>query len=166
MRNLRCAMRCAGEIIAPVKIHRIANAAALVLALVLALMPLARAADTAVPGWDLDQFRQASTIEVMTTEPDVGEHWSKLWVVVIDGQPYVRLGTRSYGRVQRNTTSPYIKLKLEDQEFDQVKLEEMPAMKDQVAAAMAGKYWMDVLIRYESHPMAARLVPAAAPATP
>lgn len=98
----------------------------------------------------------------MTTEPEVGEHWSKLWVVVIDGQPYVRLGDRAYGRVQRNTTSPNVKLKVGDQEFDKVKLEEMPDMKDKVAAAMADKYFMDKLIRYESHPMVARLVPEAA----
>jgi len=30
-------------------------------------------------------------------------------------------------------------------------------MKEQVAAAMADKYWMDILIRHESHPMVARL---------
>ncbi len=28
----------------------------------------------------------------------------------------------------------------------------MPDMKEKVAAAMADKYWMDVLIRHESHP--------------
>jgi len=36
-------------------------------------------------------------------------------------------------------------------------------MKEKVAAAMADKYRIDVLIRYESHPMVARLVPAATP---
>jgi len=84
-------------------------------------------------------------------------------VVVIDGQPYIRLGDRSYGRIQRNTTSPYVKLKVVDQEFDKVKVEEMPDMKEKVAAAMADKYWMDILIRHESHPMVARLVPEASP---
>ena len=39
----------------------------------------------------------------------------------------------------------------------------MPDMKQKVAAAMADKYWMDVLIRHESHPMVARLVPEAPP---
>ena len=68
-------------------------------------------------------------------------------MVVIDDQPFVRLGSRSYGRVQRNTTSPYIKLKVGDQEFDKVKLEEMPDMKDKVAAAMADKYFINKLIR-------------------
>jgi hypothetical protein len=144
------------------KIYRIAN---LVLWFVLsiALANAARAEEKVVPGWDPSVFRDASTIKIMTTEPDVGEHWSNLWVVVIDGQPYVRFGDRAYGRVQRNTTSPYVKLKVADQEFDKVKVEETPDMKDKVAAAMADKYWMDVLIRHESHPMVARLVPEASP---
>ena len=148
------------------RLHRIANAAIFVAALFIALVTAARATDSAVPGWDLSAFRDQSIIQIMTTEPDVGEHWSKLWVVVIDDQPYVRLGGRSYGRVQKNTTSPYVKLKVGDQEFDKVKLEEMPAMKDKVAAAMADKYFMDKLIRYENHPMVARLTPEAAPPAP
>ena len=39
----------------------------------------------------------------------------------------------------------------------------MPDMKEKVGAAMADKYWMDVVIRHESHPMVARLAPEAAP---
>ena len=148
------------------KIYRVANLAVLSLVLSIAFAAAARADDEAVPGWDPAVFRDASTVKVMTTEPDVGEHWSNLWVVVIDGQPYVRLGDRAYGRIQRNSTSPYVKLKVADQEFDKVKVEEMPGMKEKVAAAMANKYWMDVLIRHESHPMVARLVPEpAAPET-
>jgi hypothetical protein len=42
-------------------------------------------------------------------------------------------------------------------------VEEMPDMKEKVAAAMADKYWMDILIRHESHPMVARLVPEVSP---
>ena len=145
------------------KLYRAASLGVLSFLLSIALIPAASADDKAVPGWDPTVFRDASTIKVMTTEPDVGEHWSNLWVVVIDGQPYVRLGDRSYGRIQRNTTSPYVKLKVADQEFDRVKVVEMPDMKEKVAAAMAYKYWMDVLLRHESHPMVARLVPEATP---
>ena len=145
------------------KIYRTANLAMLSFILSIALATAARADDKAVPGWDPAMFRDASTIKIMTTEPDVGEHWSNLWVVVIDGQPYVRLGDRSYGRIQKNSTSPFVKLKVADQEFDKVKVEEMPDMKEKVGAAMADKYWMDVLIRHESHPMVARLVPEATP---
>ena len=148
------------------KINRIANLAILSLVLSAALATAAGADEKAVPGWDPAVFRDASTIKILTTEPDVGEHWSNLWVVVIDGQPYVRLGDRAYGRIQRNTTSPFVKLKVADQEFDKVKVEEMPDMKEKVGAAMADKYWMDVLIRHESHPMVARLVPEATPPEP
>jgi len=120
-----------------------------------------------VPGWEADTFRNAGTIKIMTTEPDAGEHWSNLWVVVIDGQPYVRLGARASGRIERNTTKPYVKLKVGDHQFDRVKVEEMPDMKDKVAAAMADKYTLDFLVRHESHPAVARLsVEAPSPATP
>lgn len=144
-------------------IHRIANLAVLSLVLSIAFAPTAGADDKAARGWEPAVFRQASTIKIMTTEPDVGEHWSNLWVVVIDGQPYVGLGERAYARIRKNTASPYVKLKVAGLEFDQVKVEEMPDMKEKVAAAMADKYWMDILVRHESHPMVARLVPEAPP---
>ena len=82
----------------------------------------------------------------------------------MDGQLYVRLGERSFGRIQKNTTNPYLKVKVGDQEFDRVRWEPAPDMKDKVAAAMADKYFMDILIRHESHPMTARLVAEPTPA--
>ena len=146
------------------KINRIARVIVLLGIFSIASLAAVRAADNnPVPGWDPSAFNNESTLQIMTTEPDVGEHWSKLWLVVIDNQLYVRLGDRAYGRIQRNTTSPYIKLKVAGQEFDKVKVEEMPDMKDKVAAAMADKYFMDILIRLESHPMVARLIPEATP---
>jgi hypothetical protein len=141
------------------KIYRVMGFAVFSVLLSTAFAAVANADNQAVPGWDPALFQTASTIKIMTTEADVGEHWFNLWVVVIDGQPYVRLGDRSYGRIQKNTTSPYVKLKVADKEFDKVKLEEMPDMKEKVGAAMGDKYWLDILIRHESHPMVARLVP-------
>lgn len=124
----------------------------------------AGAADSAVAGWDPNAFRDQSTLQIMTTAPEEGEHWSKLWLVVIDGRLYIRLGNRSFGRVQKNTTNPYLKVKVGDQEFDRVRLDPALDMKDKVAAAMADKYFMDILIRHQSHPMTARLVAEQAPA--
>src|SRR5260221_13243245 len=101
------------------KTYRIANFALLTFilsfAFAFAFATAACAGDKAVPAWDPTVFRTASTIKIMTTEPEVGEHWSNLWVVVIDGQPYVRLGDRAYGRIQRNATSPYVRLKVAGQ---------------------------------------------------
>ncbi len=142
------------------------TAAAVLIALSMAFAAtVVGAADSAVPGWDPNAFRDLSTLQIMTTAPEEGEHWSKLWLVVIDGQVYVRLGDRSYGRVQKNTTNPYLKVKVGDNEFDRVRLDPAPEMTDKVAAAMADKYFMDILIRHESHPMTGRLVaePALAP---
>jgi hypothetical protein len=54
-------------------------------------------------------------------------------------------------------------VKVGDNEFDKVRLEPALEMTDKVAAAMADKYFMDILIRHESHPMTARLVAEPAP---
>lgn len=133
--------------------------------LLLIVIGAAHAADTTVPGWDPDMFsHDQSTLQIMTIDPEEGAHWSNLWLVAIDGQLYVRLGDRSYGRVQKNTTSPYVKIKVDDKEFDKVRLEPALDMKDKVAAAMADKYFMDILIRHASHPMTARLVAEPTPA--
>ena len=58
-------------------IHRVASLAVLSLVVSIAFAATANAEGKAVPGWDPAVFRQASTIKIMTTEPDVGEHWSK-----------------------------------------------------------------------------------------
>jgi hypothetical protein len=127
-------------------------------------MGASAAANSPVAGWDPNAFSDESTLQIMTTVPDEGEHWSKVWLVVMDGQLYVRLGERSFGRIQKNTTNPYLKVKVADQEFDRVRWEPALDMKDKVAAAMADKYFMDILIRHESHPMTARLVAEPTPA--
>lgn len=96
------------------------------------------AADNPVPGWDPDAFsHDQSTLQIMTIDPAAGAHWSKLWLVAIDGQLYVRLGDRAFGRVRKNTSSPYVKVKVDDKEFDKVRLEPAPDMTDKVADAMA-----------------------------
>jgi hypothetical protein len=147
------------------KIRRMVAVASIFL--VTALVTRVLAAGNGVPGWDPDAFRDQNTLQIMTTNADGEEHWSNLWLVVIDHQLYVRLGDRSWDRVQKNKTVPWVKVKVGDKQFDKVLLETAPEMVDRVAAAMAEKYWLDLLIRYEEHPCTARLIaqptPAAAP---
>jgi len=118
--------------------------------------------DDVGPGWDPNSFKDSSTLEIATTSPGESEHWSNLWLVVIDNQLYVRLGDRAYGRIQDNTTKPYIKVKVAGKEFDKVHVYETTEMAGKVADAMAQKYFLDILVRHESHPMVARLVAEAA----
>ena len=116
------------------------------------------AAANLAPGWNPNAFQDENTLEVMTVGAKEGEHWSRLWLVVIDGKLYVRLGERSFERVQKNVASPYVQVKIAGQRFDRVRVEAAPDMAEKVAAAMADKYLLDVLVRHESHPMTARLV--------
>jgi hypothetical protein len=109
-------------------------------------------------GWDPVAFRDQRTLQIMTTGAEEGAHWSKLWLVVIDGQLFVRLDGRTFERVKENLAGQYVMLKIGDQKFERVRLEAAPDMSGRVAAAMADKYPMDVLIRHESHPMTARLI--------
>jgi len=108
--------------------------------------------------WHPDTFRNQRTLQIMTTGAEEGARWSKLWLVVIDGQLFVRLDGRTFDRVRKNLAGQYVMLKIGDQEFERVRLEPAPYMSRKVAAAMAEKYPMDVLIRHESHPMTARLI--------
>ena len=110
--------------------------------------------------WDAPAFSNERTLELQTVDADEGPHWSTVWLVVIDGQVYVRLGNRATGRMQGNTTKPYVKVRVAGQEFDRVLAEIEPNMVDAVAKAMAEKYWADVLIRHFDHPMTMRLTPA------
>jgi hypothetical protein len=101
----------------------------------------------------------------MTVGSQQREHWSKLWLVVIERQLYVRLGNRAFARVQENASRPYVKVKIAGREFDRVRIEAAPEMTERVAAAMADKYFIDILVRHESHPMTARLIAEAAPSS-
>ena len=117
----------------------------------------------AAASWDLSLFQKESTLQFFTVNASAEEHWSTVWVVVIDGAPYVRLGSASTDRINGNTKAPYVNIKIAGQEFDHVLAQSVPEMRDKVMAAMRDKYWMDFTVRYSNHPLIMRLVPPAAP---
>ena len=126
----------------------------------LALIPLLLAAAPAVAAdWTPRAWANASTIELRTTRPDEGEHWFPVWLVVIDNQVYVRLGSRAATRVEKNTTAPHLAVRIKGQQFDRVTGIAAPEDTERVAQAMAAKYWGDVLIRHFRHPLTLRLAP-------
>jgi len=134
-------------------------------ALSLASVGLGRGADNPVPGWDPNGFRPQSTLEIMTIGTQEGEHWTRLWWVVVDGQVYVQLGDQAFRRVRENFARPYVEVKIAGQKFARVRLEAAPDMKGKVADAMAAKYPTDDVILRQSHPTTVRLVaePASQP---
>lgn len=108
--------------------------------------------------WDPESFRGVETLDFLTVGAEEGEYWSPVWLVVLDGQVYIRLGGRAAGRIEGNTTAPYIGVKIDGQQFDRVRADPAPEMAERVAAAMADKYWSDLFIRFFPHPLTMRLV--------
>jgi hypothetical protein len=127
-------------------------------AVVLSLVPTFVAAGT----WNPAMFAGESTLQLKTTAAGEGEHWFPVWLVVVDDEVYVRLGSRAASRMERNTTAPYVGVRIGGQEFDRVKAVAMPEKAAAVADAMARKYWSDVIVRHFHHPMTVKLVPEVA----
>ena len=110
-------------------------------------------------GWDPQRFATEDTLKLRTNCPEEGEYWFKVWVVVIDGQVYVRLGNRAAGRVQCNSTAPYLGVEVSGQRFDHVRGTPAPEMVERVATAMADKYTSDIFVHFFPHPLTLRLAP-------
>ena len=109
--------------------------------------------------WTPGAYAKESTLELKTAAAGEGEHWFPVWLVVVDDQVYVRLGSRAAGRIEGNTTAPYVGVRVAGQEFPRVKGIPAPEKTERVAQAMADKYWSDVVIRHFNHPLTLRLVP-------
>ena len=100
-------------------------------------------------------------VELRTTDPGEEPHWFPVWVVTIDGQLWVRLGSRAAGRFDRNTTKPVVGVRIGGGTFERVRGVIDNTKAEAVAAAMKDKYWLqgDLFVRYMSHPYTVRLEP-------
>src|SRR6185503_8772423 len=72
----------------------IARALLLTVVLFLHAASDAPAADLVSP-WTPAAWKSQDTLELQTTVPEESEYWFPVWLVVLDGQVYVRLGTRA-----------------------------------------------------------------------
>ena len=115
------------------------------------------------PGWTPDAWTSENTVEIRTTDPAAEPHWFPVWFVVLDGQVYVRLGSRAAGRFDRNLTKPVVAVRIAGKTFEHVRGVVVPEMTDRVQAAMAEKYWLegDFIVRRIHHPYTMRLEPEA-----
>ena len=132
--------------------------ASLALVAVLVALPVANARAAT---WDPSAWSEIDTLELKTDARDEGPYWFPVWLVVIDGQVYVRLGTRAAERIEESETKPFVGVRIEGQEFERVEGVPAPEMVDAVAHAMGEKYWSDVFVRFFAHPLTLRLMPQA-----
>jgi hypothetical protein len=114
--------------------------------------------------WQPQAWSAEDTVELRTQARGEEPHWFPVWLVVIDGQVYVRLGSRATERVESNTTKPILAVRVAGEEFPAVRGVPAPEMAEKVNAAMADKYWSDIGIRLFSHPLTLRLEPGDASA--
>jgi len=147
----------------------------MVAALVALVAAPARAAE-----WKPRTYASENRLELRTTAPGEGDHWFPVWVVVLDDQVYVRLGTRAAGRIERNTTKPYVGVRVAGEQFERIKgvpapeSVEVTLTPEAIAragiktaavgtAAVAGSLSVPAtiasIIRHMDHPLTLRLVP-------
>jgi hypothetical protein len=117
------------------------------------------AAGASAADWTPRQWEAEDTLEFLSDCPDEAEHWSFVWLVVLDGDVWVRLGSRAGARVDCHKTKPITSIRIGGQRFDGVEMVQVPEMEDRVALAMADKYATDIFVRYMSHPYTMKLVP-------
>jgi len=109
--------------------------------------------------WDGQLFRDESTLEFMTVSPDGEEHWSTVWLVVIDGDVYLNLGKRAAERLRTNTRAPFVSVRIAGREFGRIRADPAQERQKNVAAAIAAKYWTGFLVPYRAPSLVMRLRP-------
>jgi len=109
--------------------------------------------------WNPEAIAKVDIVKLRTNCPGEGEYWFPVWVVVVGGQAYVRLGGRAAGRIACNTQAPYIGVEINGERFDHVNGVPAPEEAGRVAQAMADKYTSDIIIRWFPHPLTLRLAP-------
>ena len=111
-------------------------------------------------GWTPAEWAGEKTLELTTDVPSEGSYTFPVWLAVIDGQVYVRLGNRAAGRVQGSKSAPLVGVKVAGHQFDHVRCEPAPDVVPRVNEAMAQKYyWSDKVVHHMAHPLTCRLMP-------
>jgi len=123
------------------------------------LLALLASHATLAADWNPASFSKVDTLKLRTNCPSEGEYSFPVWLVVIDGQVYVRLGSRAAGRIECNAQKPYLGVEIAGQRFDHVNGVAAPEYAERVSKAMADKYTSDIFVRFFSHPLTLRLMP-------
>jgi hypothetical protein len=139
---------------------------AFVRAFAVSLALLSIAAPARAAEWTPSRWTDETTLQFRSVCPGEGEHWSYVWLVVLDGDVWIRLGSRAAARVDCNASKLVTAIRVGGEEFASVEMVPTPAMATRVADAMAAKYTSDLLVRYANHPYTMKLVPKDAAAAP
>jgi hypothetical protein len=122
------------------------SAGARVTALLLALAPLLAALPARADTPDWESLADVKVIEVVTQDADGDLRETKVWLVLVDGEPYLRTGdTRWLENLRRD---PNLVLRIEGREYE-ARVEEVPGdeIVEKVDRASLEKYgWQERMI--------------------
>jgi hypothetical protein len=110
----------------------------------LTLVPAAIAL-AAEPNWE--EAGKVRNIEIVTHDEDGEVRETTIWLVVVDGQGFIRTGSSSWGQnIQRNPSD--VVLRIEDNEYPlKAEFIENDKLRERVVAAFREKYgWQDATI--------------------
>ena len=116
-------------------------------------------AAAAAPDWSA--LAEVREIEVLTSDADGSPRETTIWLVVVDGQGYIRTGGTTWGdNVER---SPDVTLRIEGREYPlRASFVSDAPLRERIVAAFREKYgWTDGLLDVfrGSHPRIMRLEP-------
>jgi hypothetical protein len=123
---------------------------------------LALALAGASPAFAVDWSKHAAeqVVRVVTSDEDGAARTTKVWIVVVDGEAYLRTGGTRWGKnVERN---PDVRLLAEGAEYDlRVEFVSDEALRARVTQALREKYgWSDRMVSvFRGVPKIMRLVP-------
>jgi hypothetical protein len=109
--------------------------------------------------WNPQAVRDESTLEFLTVREGEEGHWSTVWFVVLDGDVYVNLGDRAANRLSTNTTAPFVSVRIDEAEFEHIRVNAAQDRQKEVAEAIADKYWSGFLVPYRPPSQVMRLRP-------
>ena len=120
--------------------------------LVLGGIILCGAVRAAEPAWTPNDWAKEETLKLCTNVPGEGEYCFKVWLVVIDGDIYVRLGSKAAERMQKNSGGLLLPVEVGGHRFEHVRATEARDYVERVNQAMSDKYTSDIFVHLFSPP--------------
>ena len=120
---------------------------------------LALASSAPAAEWRAEAYKDESILEFKTVDAEGEPHWSKVWLVVLDGHVYVNLGERAVERLKTNSRAPIVSVRVGDEEFEKILVEPAQDRQPAVAQAIADKYWTGFLVPHRPPSTVMRLRP-------
>jgi len=129
------------------------------LSLAAALFAVAGSAGAATPDWSA--VADVQEVQVKTQDEDGDERDTTIWLLVVDGQGYIRTGGTRWG--DNVVRDPEVVLEIEGESYPlRVEFVEDDADREKIIAAFREKYgWVDGFMEMfrGSHPKIMRLLP-------